>query len=126
MTWRRVTPIPIKRRAKHTKSGHTYTDEKTRDDLKRVADSYDGEMLDGALSLQIIICSPLPKSKRKREQFTCKPDVDNVAKCVMDGLQGKAYKNDSQIVQLYVAKMPRDGVFNCPYVEYKIGRIGYE
>ena len=126
MTWRRVTPIPIKRRARHAKNGHTYTDEKTRDDLKRVADSYDGEMLEGALSLQVIICSPLPKHKHKREQYTTKPDVDNVAKCIMDGLQGKAFTNDSQIVQLYVEKMPRDAVFEYPYVDYKIGRIGYE
>lgn len=38
---------------------------------------------------------------------TLKPDADNIAKTVLDGLNGKAFKDDSQVTTLKVIKAPR-------------------
>ena len=35
---------------------------------------------------------------------TKKPDLDNIAKAVLDSLNGIAYKDDSQIVSMVVSK----------------------
>ena len=46
---------------------------------------------------------------------TKKPDADNIAKAVCDALNGIAYKDDSQVVDLtvrkYYSKFPRVQVF---------------
>ncbi|XZN30187.1 RusA family crossover junction endodeoxyribonuclease [Clostridium perfringens] len=38
------------------------------------------------------------------EKPTKKPDVDNIAKIILDSLNGVAYKDDSQIVDLRIIK----------------------
>lgn len=49
-------------------------------------------------------------SKKKKEEllfkidYTKKPDVDNIAKIVLDSLNGLAYKDDSQVSALLVLK----------------------
>ena len=53
---------------------------------------------------------PLPDSRPKSERFeqdTGKPDIDNIAKLVMDALNGQAWADDSQVVELAVRKSPR-------------------
>lgn len=35
---------------------------------------------------------------------TKKPDIDNIAKAVLDALNGVAYRDDTQVVKLYVRK----------------------
>lgn len=54
------------------------------------------------------------KSVRKRERAemisgkikpTKKPDIDNIAKSVLDGLNGLAYKDDNQVIGLVCDKM---------------------
>lgn len=63
---------------------------------------------------------PSSWSRRKREAAlagqlrpTTKPDADNVVKAVFDGLNGVAWHDDVQVVELSVAKMYADtpGVF---------------
>lgn len=50
------------------------------------------------------------KSKKKRQtlidgiNYTKKPDADNIAKAILDSLNGLAYKDDSQISLLLVQK----------------------
>ena len=39
---------------------------------------------------------------------TKKPDVDNVAKSILDSLNGMAYKDDSQVVECIVRKWYAD------------------
>lgn len=54
--------------------------------------------------------SPLPESRPKRvqsEPFTVKPDADNIAKLVLDALNGLAYADDKQVIGLMVCKMFR-------------------
>lgn len=67
---------------------------------------------DVPLGMHIIIQRKLPKSKERKTIDVAapdmgKPDLDNYAKAVMDALNGVAYKDDSQIVELRVEKKPR-------------------
>lgn len=65
--------------------------------------------------LYITAFACLPDSKPKHiqsEPYTTKPDVDNIAKLVMDGLNGVAYHDDKQVIQLHVSKAPRERGFN--------------
>lgn len=69
--------------------------------------------LTGPLKVIIEAELPIPKSwsKTKKEaaerqeiQPTSKPDADNLAKSVLDGLEGIAFEDDAQIVRLEVIK----------------------
>ena len=60
--------------------------------------------------VDITVERPLPKSRPKRvtwEHDTFKPDCDNVAKLVLDGLNGVAWHDDAQVVSLHVRKSIR-------------------
>ena len=70
-------------------------------------------MLDVPLEVHIIAYYEMPKSiskKKKQEMLedkirpTIKPDTDNIAKSILDSLNGIAYKDDKQIVSLKVDK----------------------
>ena len=108
MRWYGVSPIPVKRRVRFTKSGKTYIDAKTRADLKRVADAYDGPLYLGAVALIVRVYKE-KKSLKKNEvqQFIQRADVDNVLKAIQDGLTGKAYLDDAQVTKAYIVKLPR-------------------
>lgn len=68
----------------------------------------------GALELNLTFCMPIPKSisKKKREQLHYvikKPDVDNLAKAVMDAInQVGIWEDDSQVSRLVVGKIYSD------------------
>ena len=53
---------------------------------------------------------PASLSKKKKEEllfkvnYTKKPDVDNIAKIILDSLNGLVYKDDSQVTALLVFK----------------------
>ena len=58
---------------------------------------------------------PKSVSNKKRELMsfglinpTKKPDLDNIAKAILDSLNGIAYKDDSQIVSLLISKKYSD------------------
>ena len=42
---------------------------------------------------------------------TKKPDIDNIIKAVLDALNGVAYKDDTQVVQVMATKKYRDKAF---------------
>ena len=69
--------------------------------------------LEGELEARIVAMYAIPKSMTKKNRQligegklhpTKKPDLDNVAKIVLDSLNGIAYSDDSQIVKLNVEK----------------------
>jgi Holliday junction resolvase RusA-like endonuclease len=70
------------------------------------------ELLETPLNVRIDVFVQIPKSfsKKKREQaltaeiFPGRPDIDNVAKAILDALNGVAYKDDDQVVNLSVSK----------------------
>lgn len=70
-------------------------------------------VLENALKVKIIAFYEVPKSasKKKRLQMlnneifpTIKPDTDNIAKSILDSLNGIAFLDDKQVVKLEVEK----------------------
>ena len=71
---------------------------------------------DGALSVSMILRLPRPKgaSARKRPWPAVKPDLDNLAKGVLDAANGILWVDDAQIVQLSVEKQYGEpGIWLC-------------
>ena len=71
------------------------------------------KMMNGPLRLTVTFSMGIPKSwsaKKKAEaelgniRPTSKPDIDNLIKLVGDALNGIAYKDDSQIVEIQAVK----------------------
>ena len=107
-----------KARPRVTRRGITYTPKATAEREKLVrgcfAERYKGaEPLAGPLAVSISSVYPVPQSapaKRKAQMMsgeispTVRPDVDNVAKLILDALNGMAYGDDSQVVSLLVSK----------------------
>ena len=103
--------VPIKRRPRMTvRGGHpsTYTDAQTVADEAAVAAAYKGPHFhDAPVAVRIDVYRALPKSTPRRiesQPDVIKPDVDNVAKAVLDGV---AYDDDAQVVDLRIVKHDR-------------------
>lgn len=104
-----------KGRPRVTRNG-AFTPKKTRDYEKKVRDCYiaqGGQMFpdDTPLFASITAIFPIPSSlsKKRRALFNgkrhCKkPDADNVAKAILDALNGVAYRDDSAVSSLIVGK----------------------
>ena len=113
-----ITPVP-KARPRFTRAGHAYTPKKTADYEKAIAAvwrqatknfKYDREQ---PLYINLAFGLPIAKStpKGKAEQMaqgiirhTKKPDADNLAKAVLDALNGVAWEDDSQVVRVGIFK----------------------
>ena len=66
--------------------------------------------LEGAVSVKVDIYRRMPKNRPKkllREFDTYKPDADNIAKAVLDAMNGLAFVDDSQVVSLTATKHDR-------------------
>lgn len=93
--------------------GHVYPDrrqvEYEREVLARFKQA-GGRKLAGPVAVRIDIWRHLPASTPKRVQSapdTHTPDVDNIAKSVLDALNGSAWADDKQVVKLTVVKHDR-------------------
>lgn len=114
--------IKGKARPRVTKSGIAFTPADTVNYENWVKINYkqqSGRYLEGSIRANITAYYKIPKSYSKKrvqaisnnlEYPTKKPDSDNVAKIILDSLNGIAYKDDSQIVQLMVLKRYTDGI----------------
>ncbi len=71
--------------------------------FKRVAGEDFGP-LKGPLLLSVLFVFERPYARMKEEAHIIKPDLDNLAKGVMDALNGIAWHDDSQIVSLTLGK----------------------
>lgn len=113
--------IPVKRRARFTKFGAPYTPKETECEEREIARLYKGAKSSGPVRVTIRASSPLPKSRPNRiesEPWTIAPDIDNIAKAVLDALNEVAYDDDAQVVELHVYKHARTrGVGPCTRVE---------
>ena len=107
-----------KARPRVTRSGIAYTPKNTilYENLVRTSfqQSYPDHIpIDCEVEAIITAYFSIPKSasQRKKELMgfglinpTKKPDLDNIAKAILDSLNGIAYKDDSQIVSMVVSK----------------------
>ena len=80
------------------------------------------------LTVSITAFYEVPKSyskKKKQEMLdgqlypTKKPDIDNIAKCVLDALNKLAYRDDTQVVRLHMEKHYAE----IPRVEVEIREV---
>lgn len=84
----------------------------------------DGQPL--AVSITAFYEVPKSYSKKKKQEMldgqlypTKKPDIDNIAKCVLDALNKLAYRDDTQVVKLHMEKHYAE----IPRVEVEIREI---
>jgi Holliday junction resolvase RusA-like endonuclease len=97
----------------------TYTPQKTKtyeDEIRLMAQAAMGasEALETPVTVAIYIRVGIPasfsKNKRKDalaniERPTKKPDIDNIAKCFLDAMNGIVYLDDKQVVSLHITKV---------------------
>ena len=98
-------------------TGRTYTPDETAAAMERIRMAYDGATCNGAKApkgvpvlVSVDTWRPLPRSRPKRveaEPDTFKPDADNIAKLVLDALNGIAWHDDTQVTDLVVHKHER-------------------
>ncbi len=111
-----------------------YTPQKTADYENRIRFAYikkscgvrfgDDKELKVHISAYYRIADSVTKGKRERMRNgdirpTKKPDIDNVVKIVLDGLNRIAYKDDTQVVSLVCEKYYSEN----PRVEVEISEI---
>ena len=121
----RVFKIPGKVQAKqrprfNVKNGRAYTPQQTVNYENYVkvcyndyASQFGWKTLKDALSAEIEVFMPVPKSDSKKTKEAklsgkirpqVKPDVDNLCKTILDALNGLAYDDDKQVVECVVKK----------------------
>lgn len=115
-----INPVP-KGRPRFSKVGgfmRSYTPKKTSDYETQVRTQAQTVMtrepLETPVAVYLYFRLPIPKSHSKKRQEAClsgserptkKPDIDNLAKSVLDGLNGVVWHDDSQIVSLHLTKV---------------------
>ena len=107
-----------KARPRVTRKGFTYTPQKTVNYESLIRWTFQSEFpnhkpFEGYVEAEIKAIFDIPKSYSKKKtiellngicNYDHKPDLDNIAKIVLDSLNGIAYKDDSQITVLKVIK----------------------
>lgn len=107
-----------KERPRKGKNNKFYTPQKTRNFEEKVKWAFTGkyniatELSEKPFKAKITAVFEPPKSlsnKKKEElidkiDYTKKPDADNIAKAILDSLNGLVYKDDSQVSELLVQK----------------------
>ena len=113
-------PVGKARPRMNTRTGKAYTPDKTRmyeDYIKLLYRSQIKHYFEGYVKLTIKAFYGVAKndSKKKKEDKLSnilrpskKPDIDNVVKLIADGLNGIAYKDDTQIIEIYATKFYSD------------------
>lgn len=115
-----IPGVPVaKGRPRMTKTGHTYTPKKTEEYEKLVKQSFitacgGNRITDKPVVVNILFRMPIPKSCTKKQiaemeanlqKPAKRPDIDNLIKAVLDGLNGVAYFDDKQVVAISAAKV---------------------
>lgn len=102
-----------------SRSGTVYTPGKTKSYERQIAEAYEaqhGPCFEGSVMVVIEAVFPIPKSwprAKKAEALAGKlppgkPDIDNILKVVLDGLNGIAYEDDKQVVLTQCKKVYAD------------------
>lgn len=117
-----VPGIPVgKGRPCFVKNGHAYTPKKTRNYEDKVVQCWkcqSGKGFADGIPLMATVTAffTVPKSTSKKKAAALdgaphikRPDADNVAKAILDALNGHAYNDDSAIALLTVRKYQTTG-----------------
>ncbi len=88
---------------------HVYDGDKSRDYKLHVlltATRQGAELMTGPVSVEILFLMQRPKSLPKKvKHHVKKPDIDNLTKAILDGLNGVLWKDDSQVCELVARKI---------------------
>lgn len=101
------------------RSGTVYTPSKTAKYEKEIRDSFlaaGGKMIPNGSYVTVAVDAyfKIPKSYAKGKRLACKyninrpdkkPDIDNILKVVLDALNGLAYEDDKQVVEVRCRKL---------------------
>ena len=105
-----------KGRPRFTKNGYAYTPETTRiyeEEIRlRYKEKFGDDMLSGNIAVEVFI-NKEPASYLGKKRYNellgtycnIKPDTDNVVKVVLDALNGVAYADDKNVVEIYAVKI---------------------
>ena len=97
--------------------GHAVTPKPTREYEQLIKSMWVNSMLDGEIKVKIDIFYPLDSKANKAQKELMlantvrpkkKPDVDNVIKIVLDALNGVAYNDDAQVIEVIANKYYSD------------------
>ena len=107
-----------KGRPRVNSKGWLYTPKRTKDYEELVASSYEGDKLTGALGMRLEVYMSIPKSESKKNRIKMERgeiyptkangDLDNIVKSILDGLNGIAYEDDRQVVEIEASKYYTD------------------
>lgn len=115
-------------------NGHAVTTAKTRNYEARVyaaacaaMGDFDGveKIKERPCEVEIVALYDIPKSYSKKKRLLCleghvtpnKPDADNIAKSILDGMNGVCFKDDVQVHTLTVKKQYTE---DCPCVKVTV------
>ena len=96
-----------KARPRFTKTGAVYTPKETKEYEHMVTQAYldSGGINFGEQPINLLVSAVLRKAKsNKKKSATTKPDLDNIIKAVLDGLNGVAFKDDKQVIDIRAKK----------------------
>ena len=115
---------------------HTYTPEKTAS-YENLVKLYSQmamkkakmSITDRPVNVSIVVRAPIPKSFTKKKKMdaaanilkpTSKPDLDNVAKGILDAMNGIVFHDDKQVVALSIMKMYNVEPYTTVFVKEEI------
>lgn len=96
--------------------GHGITPTRTKNYEAKVAAEWRAnhpKPLEGDIRVELVFYMPIPiswsKAKKERAEReiirpSVRPDIDNLVKIILDGLNGVAFMDDKQVVELAAAK----------------------
>jgi len=86
-----------------------YTPSKTVDAEKKIGLAWDGPMFEGEVAVHVVVDKEGTAVIVERVDIDGKAslrgDLDNYVKTVLDGLNGIAWKDDSQVVKITAVKL---------------------
>lgn len=102
-----------------SRSGTVYTPSKTKSYERQIKEAYEvqeGLCREGRVMVVIEAVFPIPKSWTRAKKAAAmagkippgKPDIDNILKVVLDGLNDVAYEDDKQVVLTQCKKVYAD------------------
>lgn len=102
-----------------SRSGTVYTPSKTKSYERQIKEAYEiqeGLCREGRVVVVIEAVFPIPKSWTRAKKAAAaagklapgKPDIDNILKVVLDGLNDVAYEDDKQVVLTHCKKVYAD------------------
>lgn len=122
--------------SRHGNYVHTYTPEKTREFedairfecISSICERMPVYERETPLKANVVIGVRIPQSYSKKKQALCrcrmiaptkKPDIDNILKSIFDAINGCAFVDDVQIVQVTAEKIYAE----APFVEVTIDEL---